>query len=336
MHSNTGGGFSDTDVAVAQAYREYQIDVQRSTTYYIDGGIPGYGPLPQISIAVAGDGTFTESLTNQSGGVQSTTDGIIEITLGGLYTISGTVTGVNVKDAWVFASGPSGGGGGAVAADGTYSIQLKNGTYDIGVGKPGYIGNKITTIVNGANVPTQDLILTTSSNTITGTVYLPDGSTIATNAQVWAENGNGGWAGGSTDASGNYSLSVGSGSWTVKAAYDGYNSTGILVTAPASGKNITLVTVAGFAPNTKNSPITPSDGGIMSGTGFKIDFPKNSLGTGSSAGTVEVKSTTNVVTKDDRQLIGTAKEFTVRNSSNQNVTTLSGSATIELTVSRAE
>ena len=51
---------------------------------------------------------------------------------------------------------------------------------------------------------------------------------------------------------------------------------------------------------------------------------------------MEVKSTTNVVLKNDRQLIGTAKEITARNSSNQNVTTLSGSITIELTVTKAE
>ncbi|MFA4917517.1 MAG: fibronectin type III domain-containing protein, partial [Syntrophales bacterium] len=334
VHSDTDGGFSDIDVATGSpGYREYQIDVRRptsgSTTYYIDGGIPGYGPLPQTSVVLSSGGAFTES----SG---TTNDGIIEITLGGLYTISGTVSGDNVKDAWVFASGPSGGGGGAVATNGTYSIQLRDGTYDIGVGKPSYIGNKITTIVNGADVPLQNLALTTATNTITGTVYLPNGTTTATNAKVWAENGSGGWAGGSTDASGNYTLSVDSGSWTVKAAYDGYNSTRILVTAPASGKNITLVTVSGFAPNTKNSPITPSSGGIVSGTGIKVDFPKNALGTGTSAGTVEVKSTTNVVLKNDRQLIGTAKEITARNSSNQNVTTLSGSITIELTVTKAE
>ena len=338
VHSDTGGGFADTPVITAEctgsgaSCREYQIDIKRptsgTTTYYVDGGIPGYGPLPQISVGVTSGGGFVET----SG---TSNDGIIEITLGGLWTISGTVTGANVTDAWVWASGPNGGGGSAVVA-GSYSLQLRDGTYDIGVGKPGYIGNKISATVDGVNLDSQDLILTTATNTITGTVYLPDGVTTAINAQVWAENGSGGMSGGSTDASGNYSLSVSSGTWTVKAAYDGYNSTGILVTAPASGKNITLAVISGFTPNTKNSPITPSDGGIMSGTGFKIDFPKNALGTGTSAGTVEVKSTTNVVTKNDRQLIGTAKEFTVRNSSNQNVTTLSGSATIELTVSKAE
>lgn len=344
VHSDTSGGFSDTPVVTASctgagaSCREYQIDIRQpssgSTTYYVDGGIPGYGPLPQVSVGVDNAGNFTEVLTAQSGGLA--TDGIIEITLGGFYEVSGTVSGTNVQDAWVFASGPNGGDGSAVAANGSYTMNLRNGIYDIGVGKPGYIGNKITTEVNGAAMPAQNLTLTTATNTITGTVYLPGGTTTATNAWVWAENGSGGWAGGSTDASGNYSLSVGSGSWTVKAAYDGYNSTGILVTAPASGKNITLITVSGFTPNTKNAPITPSDGGIVSGTGIKVDFPKNALGTGTTAGTVEVKSTTNVVLKNDRQLIGTAKEITARNSSNQNVTTLSGSITIELTLSKAE
>jgi hypothetical protein len=334
VHSDQDGGFSDTDVATGDpGYREYQIDIRRpgsgSTTYYTDGGIPGYGPLPQSSVVVGSDGSFTEA----SG---TANDGIIEITLGGLYEVSGTVSGDNVQDAWVFASGPNGGDGGAVAADGSYTINLRDGTYDIGVGKPGYIGNKITTIVDGAAVPSQDLVLTTATNTITGTVYLPGGVTTATNAWVWADNGSGGWAGGSSDASGNYSLNVGDGSWTVKAAYDGYNSTGILVTAPATGKNITLTVISGFTPDTKNAPVTPSDGGIVSGTGIKVDFPKNALGTGTSAGTVEVKSTTNVVLKNDRQLIGTAKEITARNSSNQNVTTLSGSITIELTLTKAE
>jgi len=334
VHSNQDGGFSDTDVATGDpGYREYQIDIRRpgsgSTTYYMDGGIPGYGPLPQGSVVVNSNGTFVET----SG---TTNDGIIEITLGGLYTVEGTVTGDNVRDAWVFASGPNGGSGGAVAADGAYSIQLRDGTYDISVGKPGYIGNKISATVNGANLPAQNLVLTTATDTITGKVYLPDGVTVAVNAQVWAEDGNGGWAGGSTDASGNYTLSVSAGSWTVKSAYDGYNSNATLVTAPATGKNITLIAVAGFASNLKNAPITTSDGGIVRGTGIKVDFPKNALGTGNTAGTVEVKSTTNVVTKNDRKLVGTSKEITARNSSNQNITTLSGSITIELTLSRAE
>ena len=117
VHSDTSGGFADTPVVTTDctgsgaSCREYQIDVQRpasgTTTYYVDGGIPGYGPLPQVSVGVTSGGGFVDT----SG---TANDGIIEITLGGLWTISGTVTGANVKDAWIFASGPSGGGGGAL------------------------------------------------------------------------------------------------------------------------------------------------------------------------------------------------------------------------------
>src|SRR3989338_8702720 len=293
--SDQGGGFSDTDVAAASSsYREYQIDVQRpgssGTTYYVDGGIPGFGPLPQTqnSIVVNSNGTFTET----SG---TANDGIIE-----------------------------------------YTLKLKNGTYDIGVGKPGFIGNKINVTVNGAPLPGRDLTLTSAAQTITGTVYLPGGATTVTNAWVWAQNNTGGWSGGSTDANGAYSLNVGSGSWDVQAAYDGYNSSSTSVTAPATGVNITLSTIAGFSSNLKNSPMTPSSGGIVQESGIKVDFPKNALGTDSSAGTVEVKNTTNIPTVASTKVIGNARDITARNSSNQNITTLSGNITIELTVTKAE
>lgn len=336
VHSDSGGGFSDTDVSASGAtYREYQIDVSRpgsgSTAYYVDGGIPGYGPLPSISVAVDSSGNFTET----SGGTAN--DGIIEITLSGLYTVSGVVTGSST-DAWVWAASPSaGGGGGQVNASGTFSFKLKNGTYDLGVGKPGYIGNKVSITINGADLPDQSLTLTQAASTITGKVYLSDGVTTATDAKVWAGNGSGGWAGGSTDANGAYTLNVTSGTWLVQAAYDGYSTPAVTTASSgASNVNITLTAISGFASNLKNAPVTPANGGIVQGTGIKVDFPKNALGTDSSAGTVEVKSTTNVPSVSTTKTIGTAKEITARNSSNQTITTLSGSITIELTVSKSE
>ncbi len=332
--SDQGGGFSDVDVAAAgSSYREYQIDIPRpgsgGTTYYVDGGIPGFGPLSQKSIVVNSNGTFTET----SG---TADDGIIEYTLSGLYSVSGTVTGSGVNDAWVWVAGPNGGGGAQTANDGTYTLKLKNGTYDIGVGKPGYIGNKISITVNGAPLTGKDLTLTSAAQTITGTVYLPDGVTKVTNAWVWAQNNTGGWSGGSTDANGAYSLNVGNGSWDVRAAYDGYNSSSTSAIAPATGVNITLSTIAGFSSNLKNSPISPSSGGIVQENGIKVDFPKNALGTDSNAGTVEVKNTTNIPTVASTKVIGNARDITARNSSNQNITTLSGNITIELTVTKAE
>jgi len=338
LHSSQGGGFSDTPVVTADctgsgsSCREYQIEIPRpssgSTTYYVDGGIPGYGPLSQISVAVDSSGVFTETSDTAN-------DGIIVYTLSGLYTVSGTVTGDNVTDAWVWASSSTGGGGGSVDG-GIFSFQLKEGTYDLGVGKPDYIGNKISITVSGADLPNQALTLTSASQTITGTVYLPDGSTAVTNAWVWADNGSGGWAGDSTDATGAYSLNVGSGDWTVKAAYDGYNSASTVVTAPATGRNINLVVIAGFAPSTKNNSLTPSDGGIVQGSGIKVDFPKNALGTDTSAGTVEVKNTTNVPTITSAKIVGNAKEITARDSNNRTITTISGTLSIELTATKTE
>ena len=334
IHSDQGGGFSDVDSSASEAlYREYIIDVSRpgsgSTTYYVDGGVPGYGPLSQNTIVVNSNGTFTE--TSGTGN-----DGIIEYTLSGLYSVSGTVTGDGVNNAWVWVAGPNGGSGAQTGNDGTYTVKLRNGTYDVGVGKPGYIGNKVNVTVNGADLEDVDLTLTSASTTITGTVYLPDGVTAVTNAWVWAQNNTGGWSGGSTNASGAYSLNVGDGSWNVQAAYDGYNSSAVTVTAPASNTNITLSTIAGFSSGLKSSPITPSSGGIIQENGIKVDFPKNALGTGSTAGTVEVKKTTNIPTVASTQVVGTARDITAKNSSNQTITTLSDSISIELTVTKAE
>lgn len=341
VHSDTDGGFSNTPLTTAtctgtgSSCREYQIDLRRpasgSTTYFMDGGIPGYGPLPQTQITMDSSGNFTETSGTPN-------DGIIEITLGQFYNITGTVSGSNVTGAWVSATGPSGGNGTAVAADGSYSLPLRNGTYDITVSKPPtYIGNKVTVTVNGADVSSgTNLTLTSTDSTITGTVYLPDGSTPVVNAKVWAQGSGGGFAGASTDANGNYTLNVNSGSWTVKAAYDGYNSAGTVVTAPSTGQNITLTAVSGFSRNYINAPITPSNGGIAKGTGVKVDFPKNALGTGNTAATIEISSTTNVITTSGVKLIGTAKDITAKQGSQAITNLSSGSATVELTASKTD
>ncbi len=345
IHSNNGGGFANTSVVAdgctgaTTGCKEYTIDVAQpsgsSVTYYIDASIPGYGPLPETSLTLDSSGNFTESNTTGPG-TNIANDGVIGYALTGLHTISGTVTGTNVTGAWVWASGPNGGTGAAVADNGSYSLQLRDGTYDVGVGKPNFIGNKISVTVSGADVSSgTGLTLSSAGSTITGTVYLPDGTTLAVGANVWADNGNGGFAGATTDANGAYTLSVGSGSWTVKAAYDGYNSTGLVITAPATGANITLVTVSGFTPNTTNSPVTPSAGGIVKDTtGGQVDIPSGAMGTSTSAGTVTITSTTNVVTKKGMNLIGTAKEFTAT-AAGSNVTSIPG-ATITLTASKTD
>ncbi len=291
--------------------------------------MPGFGSLSQVSVAVSSSGAFIDT----SG---TANDGIVEYTLSDFYTVSGTVTGDDVSSAYVWAASSNGSNGVQVNSDGTYSLRLKNGTYDLGVNKPKFMATKVSITVNGANLTGQDFALTAASLTITGSVYLPDGSTAVTDAMVWANNGTGGFASATTDASGAYTLNVGSGNWTVDAAYDGYTASSTTVTASISGVNFTLAAISGFTNSVTSSPVTPSSGGVVQATGAKVDFPQNALGTDTSAGIVQIKSTTNVPTMSSGIIVGTPKEITATNSSNQTVTTLSGNATIALTATRAE
>lgn len=333
-----GKGFSSASVVTSDctgsgsSCKEYQIDVARpasgSTTYYVNGYVPGFGSLSQASVVVSSSGGFTE--TNGTAN-----DGIVEYSLS-VYTVSGTVSGDDVSSTWMAAFGSNGSNGVQVNSDGTYSLKLRNGAYDLTANKPKYMAAKKSITVNGADLTGQNFTLTAASNTITGAVYLPDGTTTVTNAKVWATNGTGGFAVASTDASGAYTLNVGTGSWTVDAAYDGYSASSTTVSPSISGVNFTLAADSNFTNSMTTGSVTPSSGGVVQASGAKIDFPSNALGTDTSAGVVQIKNTSNVPSMSGATIVGTPKEITATNSSNQNVTTLSGSATITITATRAE
>lgn len=341
-HGSAGEGMSGASVVTStctgsgSSCKEYQVDVARGAAYIVKGGVDGYGPLDQVSVTVAAGGTFTET----SG---TANDGVVEYNLSSsLYSVSGTVSGDDVSSAYVWASSSNGGGGVQVNSDGTYTLNLKNGTYSFGVNKDKYMATSISITVNGVNLTGQNLTLTSASNTITGTVYLPGGTTTVTNARVWASNGTGGFAMTTTSASGTYTLNVGSGSWTVDAAYDGYEVSSITATAPAAGVNFTLTAISGFSSSVTNSSVTPSNGGtVQNSRGIKVDFAQNALGTSSSA-TVQMQKTTNVPTSTSTdKIVGTAETITATvpsstGSSTETITTLSGTTTISIPVSKAE
>ena len=341
-HGSAGGGMSSASIVTStctgsgSSCKEYQIDVARGAAYIVEGGVDGYGPLSQASVTVSAGGSFTET----SG---TANDGVVEYNLStSLYTVSGIVSGDDVSSAYVWASSSNGGGGTQVNSDGTYTLNLKNGAYSLGVNKDKYMATSISITVNGANLSGQNLTLTSASSTITGTVYLPDGTTTVTNARVWASNGSGGFAMTTTSASGTYTLNVGSGSWTVDAAYDGYNANSTAATAPAAGVNFTLAAISGFSSSVTNSSITPSNGGVVQNSrGIKVDFAQNALGTSSSA-TVQMQKTTNVPTSTSTdKIVGTPETVTATvpsstGSSTQTVTTLSGTTTISFPISKSE
>ena len=104
-------------------------------------------------------------------------------------------------------------------SSGAYSIKLANGTYDVVVSKPGYVGTPASLIVTTS--ATQNYILTAAGITISGQVTA--GGVAAKDSFVRAEKIGGGQAIGKTDTSGNYTLYVDAGTWRVFANADGYS-----------------------------------------------------------------------------------------------------------------
>ena len=120
---------------------------------------------------------------------------------------------------------------------------MADGSYNVLVSKPGYVGTPATLTVSGTT--TQNYVLTSASLTITGQVTA--GGSAAANAFVRAEKVGGGQAITTADISGNYTLSVSSGTWRVFAAAEGYAegtyaSNPLTVSASQAGINVALST----------------------------------------------------------------------------------------------
>lgn len=295
--------------------------------------------------------------------IYSSTTGIIvvdgseglTVTLPTLRTVTGTVTDGtnNIADAWVEIFSPTGGvhTGSRTATNGSFSINVSDGSYQINAMKPGYFREPSALIVN-AETGAQTLTLATSSTTIGGQVLI--GSTGAANAFVRAEKQGGGFAGTQADANGNYTLYVNSGVWHVYAVAEGYAEAAyaqnpIDVTGGSvSSKNITLTsTISLAAPKTK--PITPASGGTVEDTtaGVKLTIPANALGSSTSAGNVEAKETTNVRETASSQVVNSydstsetyvnaATDIKATDSSGTPINSLNDDVTVELTYTKDE
>jgi len=324
-HGSLGGGFTETNLTTdAENYDKFLIEVPRPTsgsaTYVIDGGIPGYGPLPQQTVSVA----------------STDTSKTISIDLGSdFYTVSGTVSG-DYQDALVWAAGETGGAETRVNSNGTYSLKLKAGTYDMGVAKPGYTGSLITNLVVNQDLSSQNLSLTQNSQTITGRVT-QNGEGVD-GAWVWADNGAGGWSGTTSEPDGTFSLSVGDGEWKIEAAAEGYRSTApVRASAGASGVEISLTQVSGYQNSLKSQPIKPTDGGIVQTDDVKIEIPKGALGTDSNDAQVKIQETTKAPDTNNAEVVGgKGKEIVAYDSNGRAITTLASEATLEFIYTKAE
>ncbi len=319
--SSLGGGYTNTLVSTSSSYDTYQIQVpySGSTDYTIMGGVPNFGPIPATTTSVSGDETVTISLGSVN-----------------VYTISGLVSG-SYTDAYVWAAGSSGGGGVKVASDGSFSIQLRQGTYDVGVNKPGYSGSVISQLNVNASTSSLTLTLATTTQTLSGTTKY-NGSPVA-NVKVWASNNSGGWSGATSDANGNFSISVGSGSYTLNAVADGYNGVPQIVTAPASSIILNLNAVS-FESTQQAQSVSPTTGGVVQTSNVQLSVPQGAMGSGTSNVQLSITNTMSTPDTKGTKVVGTGEEIdaTYASGSNagQSISTLSSNATLQFVMTKSQ
>ncbi|MCR4275208.1 MAG: carboxypeptidase regulatory-like domain-containing protein [Candidatus Wolfebacteria bacterium] len=323
-HSTLGGGFTNTTSSVGSDYDAYSIQIpfSGSTTYTIEGGIPGFGPITPTTTAIT-----------------ASTSIIIDLSATDFYVVSGTVSGSST-DAFVWAASPAGGGGSRVANDGTFSMKLRGGNYDIGVGKPGFLGTRLANQSISTTTAGLSLSLTQNSQSITG--YVKYNGTAIEGARVWAEQtGSTGWAGAMSEGDGSFTLNVGSGLWKVQAIADGYNTANpISVTAPSAGLTVNLQAVSFDAKQTSQS-FTPTQGGVVQTDDVKLNIPQGALGSDTTQTQVTVQNTMDVPDKNNVKVFGTkGKKIEASYSSGANqgqqITNLSQNVDMEIVLTKAE
>ena len=230
------------------------------------------------------------------------------------------------------------------SAEGTYSIKVPTGTYQLRVDKPGYKSPDSETITTNDSART--LIMTASGSTITGSVLGDDGETVAY-PFVWAEELNGeGWAGAEVDQNGEYAIPVPDGTiWNIFAK-NGKGLHGLVsnIVAGETEQNIILNSTSASAHFITNEPkvepITPSVGGRFDdtdNTGVKLNIPANALGTGDYSGQIKVIETAAISgTSKAQPLGGIGKDITATDRNGQPVTHFNSDITIELVYKKSE
>lgn len=267
-----------------------------------------------------------------------------------LRTISGVLyhtsaTGGNeLRDVWVDVVNTSNGMHYGVSATSTngYSIQLAEGTYKVIAAKPGYIMQPQTLVVS-ANA-TLNLVMTSAAYTISGSVTA--GGSVAPYAFVRGEKTTGGSAVTQADASGNYTLSVDSGSWRVYAASDkyseaGYASNPVSVSGNVSSINIALTSAASIQDTlmTSNTFKDTASGSFEDTTvKTKVSIDSGALGQSGSDSYITAKETVNYPNTPNVNVIANkAKDISAYSGDSQVKNLSSGkTATIELTYTTAE
>jgi len=285
--------------------------------------------------------------------------------LGDLYTFTVTINTVNassttINDSFVWLGSSSFHSGEPANSSGVATLTVPAGTYELGADKPGYTSGEPTTVITstdsdcdtGAKTCTKTISLTANLYTLSGTITDSNGDAVP-RAWIWADKVTsasnfafaGGWTGTETNPDGTYELSISDGFWMVRAVSDAnqetsYTESGSPVAIQVdgvslTGKDIIMSSRSDYAATEpKSVPITPASGGTIDdfdNTGVKITIPASALGTDTSSATLNITDTYTVPsTGSIVPLGGKGKNITASNSSGQAITSLSGSATVEI------
>lgn len=188
----------------------------------------------------------TKTVTSQPGSTIDMGQQALGITLksGTLNGVVRTTSGKNLQGALVRASSAADTVTTTTAANGTYQMTLTSQTWTVEVEKTGYVSPQpLSRHVPVNGIATADFSLTPHANLISG--YVSDGSRSLANTTITATPDAGSPVTAVTNNLGQYSLSLGSGTFTLTASRSGYSGgqpvqVSVTVGETVSGVDFTL------------------------------------------------------------------------------------------------
>ncbi len=232
-------------------------------------------PKPQ-KITMSADATLTFALTASN---RTITGSVVDGSSAGIANVFVHAEPVGCFDATSGAVKDCFGAFAQTKSDGTFTLNVSDGVYNVGADGPGLPSStNVTASVKGANVTGVSLKMVKSSTTISGAVKDESGNGIKY-AQVGAERRTlltgsdacdftnskpaGGFANTPTDTDGNFTIYAAAGTWCLRAFSPSYGEVGsktvIVTTSSLTGQNI-AATAANFG--TISGSVTKSGTGV--------------------------------------------------------------------------
>ncbi|OGZ11959.1 MAG: hypothetical protein A3C93_05975 [Candidatus Lloydbacteria bacterium RIFCSPHIGHO2_02_FULL_54_17] len=325
--STTGRGNGTNSWAASSTSKVANVALPAGT-YDVHVGSPSLGEFGSQTGVVITAGQTTIVMINAQASATL-------VTLSGTTTLSGVAqSGINV---WASRIGAPGFFSAQTDANGEYFLKVPTGfSYRVGVRSLTYLPTQGDVDVNVSGNTTQLFTLTSAGGTITGRVLTSGASGIA-NAWVSAmkTSATTTQTGAPTDADGNYTLNVDTGStWSLVAEGPCYpRSAAISASEGDTNKNITLTLQSGCtAPVPQVNGITASAGGQVSKNDLVLDIPANALGSSQNTVSVSISDAdTAVPSANATPIDGSVQTISATDSTGAAITSLNSNITLTLT-----